>query len=128
MQKFLASILLLLYSTANFGLSLRLDYCGDSIYSFAFFSDEKNLAECCLAMGAEDDCCDSEQIYLQESSDKIQKTSTLSAPIVGAQDVDARFFQTRPCEAVLKPQHLAIESKVPPLKQRRHAAFSCFLI
>lgn len=127
MQRFIASILLLLYSTANFGLSVRLDYCGDALSDFSLFSNEAGISDCCAEMGTEEDCCNSEQVYFQESSDKLPLV--VSSSIVnfdGLLNNDLSFV------AGLVPAQyypaFAVESKAPPLKQRSQVRFSCFLI
>lgn len=127
MQKFIASILLLLYSTANFGLSLRLDYCGDSLSDFALFSTGIGVSECCASMLPDEDCCNSEHVYLQESSDKIQQYQNTSVI-----HWDCMFSAPTPSYPILVPvtrnPALHAESKAPPFKQRSQVLFSCFLI
>jgi hypothetical protein len=127
MKKFVASILLLLYSTANFGLSVRLDYCGDALSDFALFSAEEGISECCAKMGPDEDCCNSEQVYLQESSDKIQQSA-------GASAIHWVCLLSTPetfCPVVVPaPRATALytETKAPPSKQRSQVLFACFLI
>lgn len=127
MKKFVAIILLLLYSTANFGLSMRLDYCGERLSDIAFYSGEKQLSECCIMMGLDEDCCNSEQIFLQEDSDKIQKTTSdeniqvvaIMQPIPGTE-----FITSLKKEARL----FCLQADSPPKKVRLHVEHACFLI
>lgn len=127
MQRLVASILLLLYSTANFGLSVRLDYCGDALSDFALFSTEAGISECCEKMGPEEDCCNSEQVYLQESSDKIQQSGNTS-DIHWAGLINLGEYQyTAVAPATYYPE-FPVDSKAPPLNRRSQVLFSCFLI
>lgn len=127
MKKLVASILLLLYSTANFGVSLRLDFCGSSIYDFALFSTEKNYSECCLMMDSDKNCCESEQVYLQETSDKIQLAT--ASPVVSLDCILLPTPSFGP-DFTLAPRKKAIfpEVNAPPLKQCRQVLYACFLI
>lgn len=127
MQRLIASILLLLYSTANFGLSVRLDYCGDALSDFALFSAEAGISECCEKMGPDEDCCNSEQVYLQESSDKIQQSGNTSAISWAAllNPVETGFKAVLP--TVYFPE-FPVDSKAPPINRRSQVLFSCFLI
>ncbi|HCS19321.1 MAG TPA: hypothetical protein DIW47_01960 [Bacteroidetes bacterium] len=127
MQRIIASILLLLYATANFGLSVRLDYCGDALSDFALFSTEAGISECCAKMGPEEDCCNSEQVYLQESSDKIQLSGNTSMI-----SLDGILNQQEAVFAYVVPEtyypEFPADSKAPPLNRRIQVLFSCFLI
>lgn len=127
MQKLFASILLLLYSTANFGVSLRLDFCGETLHDVAFFSSEKNTSDCCLIMGMDEDCCDSKQVILQDYSDKIQKSlkenTTIFHTAIPNQEENIPILVS-----VLNGQEMAIKKDFSPPKLRRHLLISCFLI
>ncbi len=127
MKRFAAIILLLLYSTANFGLSMRLDYCGDRLSDIAFYSGEKQLSECCVMMGLDEDCCNSEQIFLQEDSDKIQKTTSDDNIQVVA--VVQTIPSTNPITPLNEEARLyCLKADSPPKKVRLHVEHACFLI
>ncbi|MHB1278580.1 MAG: HYC_CC_PP family protein [Bacteroidia bacterium] len=128
MQRFIASILLLLYSTANFGLSLRLDYCGDALSDFALYSTESGISECCQKMGSAEDCCNSKQVYLQESSDKIQLSGSISViSLAGLIIYPGESFFPALLSTPYFPE-FPVDSKAPPLNRRSQVLFSCFLI
>lgn len=127
MKKFVAIILLLLYSTANFGLSMRLDYCGERLSDISFYSGEKQLSECCVIIGLDEDCCNSEQIFLQEDSDKIQKTTNesvqLAIPFLQELSWTATFPSIQLQSVIWKKQ-----PDSPPNGVRLHVRNACFLI
>jgi len=127
MKKFVAIILLLLYSTANFGLSMRLDYCGERLSDISFYSGEKQLSECCLIMGLDEDCCNSEQIFLQEDSDKIQKTTNEGAFQAIAHVQELSWSTVLP-SFQSSSNVWKIQSDSPPSGVRLHVRNACFLI
>ncbi len=127
MQRLIASILLLLYSTANFGLSVRLDYCGDSLSDFALFSTEAGISECCEKMGPEEDCCNSEQVYLQDASDKIQQSGN-SSDINWTGWINLSEYKSAAVVPAPYYPEFPADSKAPPLNRRSQVLFSCFLI
>ncbi len=127
MKKFTAIILLLLYSTANFGLSMRLDYCGERLSDISFYSGEKQLSECCLILDLDEDCCNSAQIFLQENSDKIQKTSNQGSSHAVIDGHELTWSNTFPSKQSLA-KAWKIQPDSPPGKVRLHALHACFLI
>ncbi|MBI1221058.1 MAG: hypothetical protein GC180_00515 [Bacteroidetes bacterium] len=110
MKKFAAIILLLLYATGNFGLAMRLDFCGESISNIALFSGEKQLAECCQEMDIPEDCCQSQLVFLQDDTDKSLHASlgfnlsNLTAIVV-------------PAAILYAPTHSIEQSRVPTLRK-----------
>lgn len=127
MKKFAAIILLLLYSTANFGLSMRLDYCGDRLSDVSFYSGEKQLSECCVVMGLDEDCCNSAQIFLQEDSDKIQKTSNEGVTQAIAYVQSLAWNISLP-SIESQTYTWKIQADSPPSGVRLHVRHACFLI
>ncbi len=129
MQKFVASILLLLYSAANLGLTARFDYCGERINGVALFATElAQPADCCGSKMMEgEDCCSSSIAVFQESSDKMGKSQerifhpsspvhTFQYPIL----VKASFLS-------LQSGPIRVQAVSPP-GPRVHLRNACFLI
>jgi len=107
---------------------MRLDYCGDELSDIAFFSGDKEIPACCMMMDLDDDCCNSQQVFLQDDSDKIQKTETNAGLnfLVFSQGTSAyqSIFQF-----VTKRDKFSINPAIsPPSPKRLYMRFASFLI
>jgi hypothetical protein len=127
-RKIAAAFLLVLYSVANIGLAARLDFCGEELHDISLYSQEEEVKDCCLAeKGIDDDCCSAEIIVLQESSDKIQKSSN-DRSIAPQQAVLPRFHtliqsgKEQPARASYCP------TPQKDVQRRTHLLNACFLI
>jgi hypothetical protein len=128
MRRVLATLFLLMYSIANFGLSVRLDLCGNSVSGIGLYSTESVKSECCIKMAPDENCCDSEQVFLQDSSDKAQPQASQTIPVVlclsWKREYQGPFFRALAND---KTCYAAANSPSPPAVSL-HLIHSCFLI
>ena len=126
-KRFIAIILLLLYSTANFGLSLRLYFCGESLYGFGLYSQETPISPCCEKMGIPEDCCSSEQVFLQNDDDKTAQQSVQNV-WMSVLATPAGTFPTEPQVSTTKYFSFAPHSLKNLYSPPKQVLFCCFLI
>ena len=128
MRSVFALFFLILYSVSNFGLSLRLDWCGSNISGIGLYSEESGVSECCVKYSSEEDCCNSQQVFLQDDSDKAQRGEFHNAPIVMGYlaGLPSHYSLQVPLK---QPFSFCCDAHAPPIaKHSLQVLNSCFLI
>lgn len=131
MKRIISIWLLLLYSVASSGMTVRFHYCGDWLASVKLvLADDGRITGCCgdeLLDGENDDCCNTEKLLLQVDDEAAAAAITAALPTELL--LPALFTLPEP-NRILLPRQLTLTATdtSPPGQPPLFILNRCFLI